>query len=269
MDHLLKINNIIKQYEWENGTTEPILCDLSDNTRAVVKYPNNPEGNLILFNEFVGYEIAKAINLPTPQCGVCQLDSSSCFSINNHIINENNFGKCFYSTFLESSIPLKSENIFCKIENAIDFYNMIVFDHIVYNIDRHPGNILVCLKKPIKFYTIDNSHIFKNQSIWDRYTFLRGMETNDYCDEKICDFNKDTYGSFFRFQVFDRSILLHYIRAAQDVLTDEKIHTIIASTPQEWILVKEDVMMLEKYLNYRISHLEHIIEIVERRSKDA
>ena len=45
-------------YDMKLGSTEPKFAILDDDTQVVVKLYNGPEGNLVLFNEYLCYRMA-------------------------------------------------------------------------------------------------------------------------------------------------------------------------------------------------------------------
>lgn len=238
---------------------------------AVVKYPNNNEGPLVLINEFVAYKIAEAMNINIPSCGLCTLNSDSNFGPEfqtqqelNNIITKDNYGICFCSSYIKMAIPFKPSfaRMVCNIE---DFQKIVLFDHIIYNKDRHEGNILLCTNDmKIYVYIIDHSHIFKNQCIWDRYSFSQGIEDNDYKDNDILIANQTIYNAFWKIKAFNKENALKQSQTIQSILTKDFIRDIIDSLPQPWCkeVNPKDLIALEGYINYRIIHLPDIINII-------
>ena len=56
----------------DQGVTEPIKCKLSDNSMAIVKYPNNARGTAVIVNEFIGFSLARKIGITVPDFGICE-----------------------------------------------------------------------------------------------------------------------------------------------------------------------------------------------------
>lgn len=136
-------------YNMNLGSTEPKFAILEDGTQAVVKLYNGPEGNLVLFNEYLCYRLAILLDIPMPRSGVCILDSSSVIQ-NEKLASNNNFGKAFFSEYMPKVTKLLP-TIIGKMRNKEDFVKILLFDHIVFNKDGNPGNLLV------KFYKNDVS----------------------------------------------------------------------------------------------------------------
>ena len=71
---MIHVDEITKQYEIESGCTCPVLSVLSNGTRAIYKYPNNPQGKIILFNEFFSCSIAEILQITSPRFGIAFSD---------------------------------------------------------------------------------------------------------------------------------------------------------------------------------------------------
>lgn len=48
------------------GVTEPKYAILEDGSQSIVKLSHGPEGNLVLFNEYICYRMAMLIDIPMP-----------------------------------------------------------------------------------------------------------------------------------------------------------------------------------------------------------
>lgn len=264
------VEKIISCY-LETGSTQPLLCVLNNGMQAVVKYLNNCSGNLVLINEYLAYKIAIKICLNVPQSGFCILDdryiSSEEFmklqACEEFKLFPDNYGIGFYSSFISQGVPM-SFGLVPNINNLDDFYRMIIFDHLIYNKDRHPGNIIVSLNKPIRFFAIDHSHVFKNQTIWDQYAFRQGIKNDDYKDLDILQLNKEVYDYFLTTISIDNKKLLSLRDEIFDCLSAQFYHNIISELPEQWTkcLTCEDIVSLEQYLNYRTSHLNEICDLI-------
>lgn len=84
------------------------------------------------------------------------------------------------------------------MQNKEDFIKILLFDHLIFNTDRNPGNLLVqYYKKNITLQVIDHSHVFINQAIWDANCLHRAMEEKDYFSTRILEDNNYLYDMFF------------------------------------------------------------------------
>lgn len=70
-------------YNIDLGSTEPKFAFLSDGSQAVVKLMNGPQGNLVLFNEYLCYRLALLLDIPMPTSGICIMDTNT--EIQNNI----------------------------------------------------------------------------------------------------------------------------------------------------------------------------------------
>ena len=153
----------VVQHNMGNGATEPKFAMTDDNTPVVVKTNNCPEGNLILFNEYFCYRLSILLDIKMPISGVCMIDNETV--IYDNCVNTNQLGLGFYSTYLHKSTVL-IPTIINMMQNKEDFIKILLFDHLIFNTDRNPGNLLVqYYKKNITLQVIDHSHVFINQAI--------------------------------------------------------------------------------------------------------
>lgn len=244
----------------EYASTNPFQASLDNQEEAVVKYLNNNEGNLSLINEYVSYSIAQKLDVRIPKFGICQFDITA-KNNTNLFFAKNNFGPAFYTAFIKKAIPVMSWHS-GFIKNQDNFLKTLVLDHIIYNKDRHSGNYLVSPSGIL--FAIDHSHVFKNQCIWNKYTFIQGMNNNDFLDKNILEENKDTYDYFFNSLVITKNDF-NIIRArVKQELTPVFIKKVLKEIPAIWKegIPDEDIAALEKYINYRIEHIDDIIDLI-------
>ena len=257
---LPKVSSINKLYS-EYAATEPFFACLDNGQEVVVKYINNCEGNLVLINEYISYCIAKAMCVPTPDFGICLLDSSVNVACDFNLTTAN-YGPAFYTVFVKKTMPLLASGFISLPKNIESFINILLFDHIIYNKDRHPGNFLY--SQDGELFAIDHSHVFKNQCIWDRFAFSQGMTNNDYLDKEILEFNQETYSILFEKLRLKRDSFNNISNLVKTNLTEEYIRSIFEKLPSCWTndIPTEDLTHLEKYINYRISHIDDIVNMI-------
>ncbi len=111
------------------GSTEPKFAILEDGTQVVAKLYNGPEGNLVLFNEYLCYRLAILIDIPMPKSGICIFNNLSEIQ-DAEIANENNYGKAFFSEYMPKVTKLLP-SIIEKIRNKEDFVKILLFDHMI------------------------------------------------------------------------------------------------------------------------------------------
>lgn len=252
----------VKEVEFRlmNGTTEPIRCILEDETRVVAKYYNNCQGNLILVNEYICYKMALLLGLKMPHSGICIFDENE--QDKENILSSRNYGYGFYSTYFDKNTILKP-GIIRFIVNVDLIYKILLFDHVVYNKDRNPGNLLVEFKaKSIYLTVIDHTHVFKNQTLWDEQCFKIGIEEDDYLDSDIMERNDTLYSMFYHYMEIKKDELYKYGEFFQKILTEERLSSIMSQVPNEWGAKKSALDALEKYLLYRLAHINDMCKVI-------
>ena len=176
----LKISQLC--YNINLGSTEPKFAILEDGTQVVVKLFNGPEGNLVLFNEYLCYRLAILLDIPMPRAGVCILDNTSEIQ-DEELATSNNYGKAFFSEYMPKVTKLLP-TIISKMRNKEDFVKIL--------------NLLVRFcKDDVSLKVIDHTHVFINQTFWDASCLKRAMEENDLLDTKVLEYNSYLYGMFF------------------------------------------------------------------------
>lgn len=268
--HVDQIHLVMKANDAEFAT-DPVFCTLRSDTKrfdAIVKLFNNRQGNLSLVNEWCAAQMCQALGLSLPQSGICNVDQTTIVAdeIKQDIpcFSSKNYGPAFYSSYRSGAIPA-SAKLFGHVD-VQQLANMMLFDHLIYNKDRHNGNLMFEVGKGFTFFLIDHSHIFKNDCIWTGETFRRGIEEDDYLDESIYDANRDVYRKIMLYAHPNRQNFEDACKSFQDELTPEVIHSIISRVPTAWISsVESDVPMLEAYINYRTAHLRAITELILRK----
>lgn len=202
------------------------------------------------------------IGLNIPKCGLCILDSSCVNNIKTEFtLTEQNYGVSFFSVLVPKIIPMNAA-IVPRIKNIKEFFKMLLFDHIVYNKDRHGGNILI--SSELIFYAIDHSHVFKNEAVWDKHTFIKGIELEDINDVNILESNRGVYSVFFNNLSTDIEMLLCLAKDIKQLLTPSEVNNIMLSIPEDWVSAscKKDLVFLEAYINYRVLNINQICKII-------
>lgn len=244
------------QHNLGNGSTEPKLAMTDDNTPVIVKTFNGPEGSLILFNELFCYRLAILLDLKMPVSGVCLIDQHT--TIYNNCINPDQFGYGFYSTYLNKAATLV-ETIIPLIKNKEDFYRLLLFDHVIFNPDRNPGNLLVqYYKNDITLQVIDHSHVFINQAIWDANCLKRAIQEKDYFSTKVLEDNEYLYRMFFQILPVRKEKFTDIVSLFRDKIMEDTLHNIITDIPKLWLPDQTNIDALIEYILYRVNHLDDI-----------
>lgn len=243
------------------GITEPKFAVLDDGTQIVVKLSHGPEGNLVLFNEYVCYRLAILLDIPMPHCGICVMDEKT-EVFDPDIASTDNYGYAFYSTFMPKTTKLLS-SIIRLMKNKEIFIKILLFDHIIFNKDRNEGNLLVGFYKDnISLTVIDHSHVFLNGAIWDSGCLKIAMKENDLLSIEVLQCNERLYGMFYRNISITKTALEQAAIDFKNRVNCDVIKKFIKECPQEWRPMKENEDVLVEYIMYRINHLDVIISTI-------
>lgn len=246
----------VVQHNIGNGITEPKLAMTDDNTLVIVKTYNGPEGPLVLFNEYLCYRLAVLLDIPMPVSGICLIDEDT--TIYNECVDKNQFGYGFYSTYLNKCLPLV-DTIISLMKNKEVFYKILLFDHIIFNSDRNPGNLLVqYYKNNITLQVIDHSHVFINQAIWDASCLIRAIDEKDYFSMRVLEENDYLYSMFFHTMKVNEHSFTDLKIIFKNKVTEKVLRNFITEMPSEWLPPSKDIDALICYILYRIEHLEDI-----------
>jgi len=243
------------------GTTEPKFAILDDGTQVITKLMNGPEGNLVLFNEYLCYRLAILLDIPMPRSGICILDEQTEIQ-DEGLANETNYGKAFYSEFMPKVTKLLP-TIIGKMKKKEDFVKILLFDHIIFNTDRNPGNLLVRFcKDDVSLKVIDHTHVFINQTFWDANCLKRAMNENDLLDTKVLEYNTYLYEMFFQNfsvtkEMLEKESLVFKSKINHDIITE-----LIKNIPDEWKPKQIDMDELVNYIMYRVNNLNVIISTI-------
>lgn len=243
------------------GITEPKYAVLDDGTQAVVKLSHGPEGNLVLFNEYVCYRLAILLDIPMPQCGICVMDEKT-EVFDPDIASSDNYGYAFYSTYMPKTTKLLA-SVIRLMKNKECFIKILLFDHIIFNKDRNEGNLLVGFYKDnILLNAIDHSHVFINGAIWDSGCLKTAMKENDLLSIEVLKNNERLYGMFFRNLSITKAALEQESVNFKNRITYDVIKKFVEECPQEWRPMKENEDVLVEYIMYRINHFDVIISTI-------
>lgn len=243
------------------GSTEPKFAVLEDGTSVIVKLMNGPEGNLVLFNEYLCYKLALLLDIKMPHSGICMMSDKAEIQVEG-IASEENFGKAFYSTYLNKVTKLLP-TIILRIQNKEDFIKILLFDHIIFNTDRNPGNLLVSFyKNDISLKVIDHTHVFINQAIWDTFCLERAIKENDLLDTKVLKYNEYLYKMFFNNMTVSKELLEEEAEKFKNKINKDVLAEIIENIPEEWKPTQRDIDSLIKYIMYRVENLDVIISTI-------
>lgn len=260
-----KVTKLLERLE---ASTDPFEAKIGENY-VYVKTFNCRWSNKILINEYVCLEIAKALNLSIPNGGVCLIDEKTDKDdVRDDIDYEENInGLGFYSEKIYNVGPsIQAINVINNIVNKDEINSIILFDHLIYNIDRHNGNLLINYGNNIdgfKMYIIDHSHVFNLKHNWDFQGLNKLIINEDFKDKIILDSNyKDVYKYFYDLGIINESSLNIAADKFKKVITENLLDNIFNSIPKVWIYNLEDLIKLKEYILYRLNNIDYMIDMI-------
>lgn len=235
----IKVKHISQiHYNMNIGVTEPKYAILEDGSQSIVKLSHGPEGNLVLFNEYICYRMAMLIDIPMPHCGIGMMDEDTEI-LNPDIASSRNYGYAFYSTYIPKTTKLLP-SIIHLMKNKDDFIKVLLFDHIIFNKDRNEGNLLVRFyKDDISLKVIDHTHVFINGAIWDGNCLKQAMSENDLLSRTVLEWNECLYSMFYRSMSITKEILTQTGFLFQNRISDNVIKNLLRNVQRNGVRQKK------------------------------
>lgn len=261
MDDYKHVNRIIKAYTPQEGCTCPLKVELDGGIQAIHKYPGNPQGVLAVFNDYFASRVAQMAKLSIPEIGIASLDEETDVSVEGLQL-ELYKGNGFYSTYIPQTAPA-SKRIIARSTNLAETCRMILVDAIVFNMDRHAGNVLVNYQKDdCRMYPIDYTHAFGGPD-WTTETLQIGDSGSPVFWRENADFYQmlRNAGANISQEIIDGEIL-----GFRSSITDTSLDTIIAELPADWVqkIGNDNIVHAKRYVLQRIDDLENIVSMIKR-----
>lgn len=164
MDERLQPVQLVESIK--QGYSKPQNILLSDGSKYVVKFKNNPSGTRILVNEYIAGKLGQLLSLPIIPFEIVQINDD--FIKDHPILLQRKFasGSQFASLYIENCIQLernsRNENI--SVSNKDHLAKILVFDIWIGNTDRKENNVLLEPngKGEHFLYMIDHGRCFSN-----------------------------------------------------------------------------------------------------------
>ncbi|NFL86217.1 HipA domain-containing protein [Clostridium botulinum] len=267
------MESVTKLLERLQASTDPFEALIKEKS-VYVKTFGSRWSNRILINEYICLELAKALGLTIPDGGLCIINEKT--DIENVIddidYDENITGVGFYSEKIYNVSPsINSLSVVNNIINKEEINTIILFDHLVYNVDRHRGNLLLNYKSGLngfKMYIIDHSHVFNLQHNWDANGLQKLINNKDYRDHKILDLNyKEVYQYFYELEILNENLLRIAASNFKTIVTENLLDNIIDNIPKVWIINEADLLKLKEYILYRLNNIDYIVEMIIKYEK--
>jgi hypothetical protein len=243
----------------QETSMSPYLCTC-ENERVVVKFAENIQGPRGLINEYIAFEIGRILKLPMPESYFVKVPTDSNLSITTHG-EERLLEKriAFGSKYLEKATAIYSERFIATCSNKSDMLLIILFDHLIHNVDRNTNLANTLFQSNTKLiYIIDHERIFGAGNIWDKHTCHRG-ENDKF---RVESFQGNTlYGMINRNVNLMAQIPLAVSRIKSVGKMDLK--NIIDHIPKDWDCNEEDRNALLSYLTTRFSRVDELVGILK------
>lgn len=256
---MLELKYIIKSLS--AGVTSPHLVEDSNGIKYVVKFPGNPDGERALINEYICSEIAILLELPILPTRIMKVDFFNISGIENlddRISRTNGIG--FASLYNTKANIVNSPTLIKLSNNYVDIHKIMIFDLLIYNMDRNKGNLLIDMKYR-KICIIDHTHVFKYGTLW------RSFELDFIIDEEIDinilhKYNWENYLSFRNYNLPHRSDELRDFINKVKRIDYNVIYNIVNRCSLIWNITKNDIMALSNFLSRRFKKIDKIIEVL-------
>lgn len=259
---------ILGIYKMDAGCTCPIRVKLDNDIRAVLKYPRNPQGMIVLLNEFITGHLASSISITCPNFGIATIDNNVAVggempcNTNSSIYS----GLGFYSEYIPKTIPASSRTLKHAV-NLHETSRIVLLDHIIKNSDRHEGNLLLTANSQSPMiYAIDHTHAFGDPD-WN----ITSLSLNDAESPYVWRENESVYNMLIGAGApFTPEQLNTECQFIQNRITEESLSGIFASIPTEWVeaVGQENISHLRKYIMNRVHNLERICNVIIQERGD-
>jgi len=241
----------VKEVKKMKGGSQSHLFECDDGRFYVVKFN---DGTKNVTNEFVGSEVAHALQLPAPRHALVEIDQQ--LIENNPDLKQRNIlaGIHHGTVFEEKALDLEARNLeptTIKIENSTDIPGVIAFDNLMVNTDRNnTGNNLFLQSSSAASYTYmmcDYNCIFSGNS-WNAQTLASIVSNTNLMAIHPALANAITGVGQFE-SAFTRI----------EQLQISTTQTIINSIPSTWTISFDERIALVNFVEARKSKVREII----------
>lgn len=257
---LLEILKVIRPIPL--GATNPYLVECDNGKKYVAKFCGNPDGKRVLINEYVSSSLGKLLDLPIPNFELANIDLSK---FKNDLPNINLIdGTVFCSEWLEKVDAVPGYYILTKVANKYDAIKILIFDVIIGNNDRNPGNLLINFKNN-SLVAIDHSHVFIDQALWTEITLNRLIGEKISISE-MSRFNYNNLSQCLNDNNYVDEIkkFVHKIK----LIKKADIEKIVDSIPSDWDIKNNEKEALINFLMDRIKRIDEICNILSIEGGD-
>lgn len=246
------------------GTTVPFLvnCDYQFEL-LVLKCQNKYQTGKALFNELIGYRLARALSLPVPEQQLIYL-SQDMIDANKQFQEINaQAGICFASRWINTTSGA-CPNFFRHATNKEDFAGILLIDQLLENIDRgaNRGNWLF-EKETKRIVLIDFGAIFRIAQIWDQYSLSQDMEMPLTVLEEL---NGPLYQAMIK-QIKGKQAFAKIEQRIDDLSDDAKADIFREIPLTDWGITNEDLQAAKKFIYFQLNRCQEIVAVLQEHFK--
>ena len=259
MVNILEIKNPLG-----NGCTEPYIVRCDDNNIYVVKFPGNIQGKKVLVNEYVASSLCKYLDLPIMDFNLINVKSED---FNNNIPNNirNVVGTAFGTRYNDRALTIINSGQISKAINNYDAIKILIFDLLIGNNDRNPGNLMIDTKTK-KLIMIDHSHIFEIGTLWDKYQLPR-LINEEFDIKKLHIYGYINIIESLKYDDLFYTELNNFVNKVKNIKKDF-IKNIIYKIPNDWSISKEEKELLIEFIEKRFSKIDSILKLLNIKGGD-
>lgn len=245
-----------------NGVTDPYIVRCQDQKLYVVKFPGNKETSKVLVSEFIASELCNYLDLPIFDY---QLIKVRYDDYRDDMVEEIQplEGTAFGTLYDADALTVPNEGSIIRSQNRNDAIKILIFDLLIGNYDRNPGNLMVNSKKIIM---LDHSHIFLLGSLWDEKQLLFKKDL----PFSVNDLNPKNYR-----MIMDSLSIGNNLKEELEIfikkvkcLEKEQIKQIMNRIPRDWDINKNEKLVLIDFIYNRFQRVEEAIEILNLKVGD-
>lgn len=252
----MKVVNHIR--EIENGVTRPSIAEASDGKKYVIKYLNEDMNVRGLYNEYVAYQLGKALDIPMPHQELLDLDADFIRKTESIHYKNPRTCTCIASEYHTGNVKINPV-ILKNITNQIDIPGIVLFDQLILNNDRsaNPGNLFYD-KKTKKLLALDHSHIFKDGLICNQNTLKRVLDSGPCIVDGIQGANYSYVSKYIN----GHSPFEAFISKAKKIDLD-LFFSIMKQIPADWNISPEEIEINFKVIEMQIKNVEEVVRMLK------
>lgn len=300
MENYLQIEFVKSSLNPDQGISKPVDIIATDGKEYILKNnvatQNGKEYNLsaAFVNEYLSYQIAKFLGIPTPDFALLKIDDETLdsfpdlrfkYKFNTGIylairkiedINTQQLLKIYYILQKDNKkyVSKKINSIYKTIKNKKDIPKIIYFDLMTFNIDRfnNGGNLIFqTLPNGEKIISIDYGFCF-NGPFWNdkKLNFLNncynGEETYTiFKNDALRHHSNYTLGFVFYFLTLNLDLKnknpFYDVYQQSMNISKTLLTSWLNGIPNEWI--REPVVQKQAYLNFIYNRIPQMPEVID------